>query len=128
MSGRGKREKVLRADAARWRDKVFADIASAAGSAAMSEHRISAQLVNDVVDAVVRYMAAGDNLIVNRHNSRRRRAAEYLAARGHVLPRLTQWPPFSVISICLTRGGDEGSARRNNTVVTTPCEASWIAM
>ena len=84
MSGRGKREKVLKADAARWRDKVCADIASAAGSAAMSEHRISAQLVNDVVNAVVRYMAAGDNLIVNRHNSRRRRVAEYLAARGHV--------------------------------------------
>ena len=83
MSGRGKREKVLKADAARWRDKVCADIASAAGCAAMSEHRISAQLVNDVVNAVVRYMAAGDNLIVNRHNSRRRRVAEYLTARGH---------------------------------------------
>ena len=64
MSGRGKREKVLRSDAARWRDKVCADIASAAGCAAMSEHRISAQLVDAVVDAVVRYMAAGDNLIV----------------------------------------------------------------
>ena len=86
MSGRGKREKVLRADAARWRDKVCADIASAAGRAAMSEHLISAQLVNDVVNAVVRYMAAGDNLIVNRHNSRRRRAAEYLAANRRRRP------------------------------------------
>lgn len=85
MSGRGKREKVLKADAARWRDKVCADIASAAGSAAMSEHRISAQLVNDVVNAVVGYIAAGEDRVENyRRNSRRRRAAEYLAARGHV--------------------------------------------
>jgi hypothetical protein len=61
VSGRGKREKVLKADAARWRDKVCADIASAAGSAAMSEHRISAQLVNDVVNAVVGYIAAGED-------------------------------------------------------------------
>ena len=84
MSGRGKREKVLKADAARWRDKVCADIASAAGCAAMSEHRISAQLVNDVVNAVVGYIAAGEDRVVNYRNSRPRRAAEYLAARGHV--------------------------------------------
>jgi len=55
MSGRGKHQKVLRTDAARWWDKVCADIASAADCAAMSEHRISAQLVNDVVNAVVGY-------------------------------------------------------------------------
>jgi hypothetical protein len=84
MSGHGKREKVLRADAARGRDKVCADIASAAGCAAMSERRISAQLINDVVNAVVRYIAAGEDRVVNYRNSRQRRAVEYLAARGHV--------------------------------------------
>jgi hypothetical protein len=51
----------------------------------MSEHRICAQLVNDVVNAVVGYTAAGEDRVANyRRNSRRRRAAEYLAARGHV--------------------------------------------
>ena len=89
MSGRGKREKVLRTDAARWRDKVCADIASAAGCAAMSEHRISAQFVNDVVNAVVRYIAAGEDRVVNYRNSRQRRAVEYLAARGK--PHFCTW-------------------------------------
>jgi hypothetical protein len=53
--------KVLRADATRWRDRVCADVASAAGCAAMSEHRLSIQFVNDVVDAIASHIAAGDD-------------------------------------------------------------------
>ena len=84
MSGHGKRQAILRADATRWRDRVCADIASAAGCAAMSEHRLSIQFVNDVVDAIASHIAAGDDLVVNHHSSRRRLVAKFLAARGHV--------------------------------------------
>ena len=84
MSGHGKRETILRANATRWRDRVGADIATATGCAALSEHRLSIQFVNDVVDAIAGCIAAGDDLVVNHHSSRRRLVAKFLAARGHV--------------------------------------------
>ena len=49
----------------------------------MSEHRLSIQFVNDVVDAIASHIAAGDDLVVNHHSSRRL-VAKLLAARGHV--------------------------------------------
>ena len=53
-------------------------------SAALGEHRLSIQFVNDVVDAIAGCIAAGDDLVVNHHSSRRRLVAKFLAARGHV--------------------------------------------
>ena len=50
MSGHGKRETVLRTNATRWRDRICADMATEAERTAMSEHRLAAQFVNDVVD------------------------------------------------------------------------------
>ena len=84
MSGHGKRETILRAHATRRRDRVCADVTSAAGCAALSEHRLAAQFVHDVVDAIASHIAAGDDLVVNHHSSRRRLVAKFLAARGHV--------------------------------------------
>ncbi len=84
MSGHGKRETILRANATRWRDRVCADMATATGCAALSEHRLSIRFVNDVVDAIAGCIAAGDDLVVNHHSSRRRLVAKFLAARGHV--------------------------------------------
>src|SRR6478736_577703 len=81
MSGHGKRETILRANATRWRDRVCADMATATGCAALSEHRLSLQFVNDVVDAIAGCIAAGDDLVVNHHSSRRRLVAKFLASR-----------------------------------------------
>ena len=51
MSGHGKRETILMADATRWRNRVRADLASPAGCAAMSEHKLlSVRSVDDVAD------------------------------------------------------------------------------
>jgi hypothetical protein len=73
MSGHGKRETILRANAARWRDRVGADMATATGCAALSEHRLSIQFVNDVVDAIAGHIAAGDGREISR-GARSRRA------------------------------------------------------
>jgi hypothetical protein len=81
MSGHGKRKTILRANATRWRDRVCADMATATGCAALSEHRLSIQFVNDVVDAIAGCIAAGDDLVVNYHSSRRRLVAKFLASR-----------------------------------------------
>ena len=64
MSGHGKREKILKADAARWRSRVRADLASPAGCAAMSEHKLlSVRSVDDVADVIAGHIAAGDLLV-----------------------------------------------------------------
>jgi hypothetical protein len=84
MSGHGKREKILKADATRWRDRVRADLASPAGCAAMSKHKLlSVRSVDDVADVIAGHIAAGDALVPCR-GSRRRLVAKFLAARGHV--------------------------------------------
>jgi hypothetical protein len=67
MSGHGKRETILRANATRWRDRVCADMATATGCAALSKHRLSIQFVNDEIDAIAGCVAAGDDLVVNDH-------------------------------------------------------------
>ena len=59
-------------------------MATAAGCAALGEHRLSIQFVNDVVDAIAGCTAAGDDLVVNYHSSRRRLVAKFLASRGHI--------------------------------------------
>jgi len=84
MSGHGKRETVVRTNATRWRARVRADVASAAECVALREHRLSIQFVNDVVDAIAGCIAAGDDLVVNHHSSRRRLVAKFLASRGHI--------------------------------------------
>jgi hypothetical protein len=48
----------------------------------LSEHRLSIQFVNDVIDAIAGCIAAGDDLVVNHHSSRRRLVAKFLAAGG----------------------------------------------
>ena len=84
MSGHGKREKILKADATRWRARVRADMATEAGRAALSEHKLlSVRSVDDVADVIASHIAAGDMLVPCR-GSRRRLVANYLAARGHV--------------------------------------------
>jgi hypothetical protein len=84
VSGHGKREKILKADATRWRNRVRADLASPAGCAAMSEHKLlSVRSVDDVADVIASHIAAGDMLVPFR-GSRRRLVARFLAARGHV--------------------------------------------
>ena len=84
MSGHGKREKTLKADATRWRNRVRADLASPAGCAAMSEHKLlSVRSIDDVADVIAGHIAAGDALVPCR-GSRRRLVAKYLAARGLV--------------------------------------------
>jgi hypothetical protein len=84
VSGHGKREKTLKADATRWRNRVRADLASPAGCAAMSEHKLlSVRSLDDVVDVIAGHIAAGDALVPCR-GSRRRLVAKYLAARGLV--------------------------------------------
>jgi hypothetical protein len=84
MSGHGKREKILKADATRWRNRVRADLASPAGCAVMSEHKLlSVRSVDDVADVIAGHIAAGDALVPCR-GSRRRLVAKFLAARGHV--------------------------------------------
>ena len=107
MSGHGKRETILRANATRWRDRVCADMATATGCAALSEHRLSIQFVNDVVDAIAGCIAAGDDLVVNHHSSRRRLVAKFLAARGHVeiVPGATCSDPSGLaMASCSGRG------------------------
>ena len=84
MSGHGKREKTLMADATRWRNRVRADLASPAGCAAMSEHNFCRfGPVDDVADVIAGHIAAGDALVPCR-GSRRRLVAKYLAGRGLV--------------------------------------------
>ena len=84
MSGHGKREKTLMADAIRWRNRVRADLASPAGRAAIDEHRLlSVRSVDDVADVIAGCIAAGDALVPCR-GSRRRLVAKYLAGRGLV--------------------------------------------
>jgi hypothetical protein len=84
MSGHGKREKTLMADATRWRKRVRADLASPAGCATMSEHKLlSVRSIDDVADVIAGHIAAGDALVPCR-GSRRRLVAKYLAARGLV--------------------------------------------
>ena len=84
VSGHGKREKILKADATRWRNRVRTDLASPAGCAAMSEHKLlSIRSVDDVADVIAGRIAAGDALVPCR-GSRRRLVAKYLAGRGLV--------------------------------------------
>ena len=74
MSGHGKREAVLKANATRWRARVRADVAGEAESA----------VIGDLIDELAGCIAAGDDLIVCRRSSQRGRAAKFLAERGHV--------------------------------------------
>jgi hypothetical protein len=54
MSGYAQRETILRADAMQWRERVRADMTSAAGRAALIEHRISAEAVAAAADRIAR--------------------------------------------------------------------------
>jgi hypothetical protein len=80
-------------------------MATATGCAALSEHRLSIQFVNDVVDAIAGCIAAGDDLVVNHHSSRRRLVAKFLAARGQKSYQATCSDPSGlVMASCSGRG------------------------
>jgi hypothetical protein len=84
MSGHGRREDRLRADAARWRDRVAVDILSDTGIAAMSEHGVSIDVLSSAIDRIAGFIAAGEDLIEMR-SGEARRAARFLEARGHIM-------------------------------------------
>jgi hypothetical protein len=74
MIGHGKREAILRANAIRWRDRVRADVAGVAECVGSGEHRLSIEVVHDLIEAIAGCIAAGDDLVIARRNSRRGRA------------------------------------------------------
>ena len=85
MSGHGRREDRLRADAARWRDRVAVDILSDGGIAAISsEHGVSVDALATAIDRIAGFIAAGEDLIEMR-SGEARRAARFLEARGHIM-------------------------------------------
>jgi hypothetical protein len=84
MSGHGKREAILKADATSWRDRVYPDIAAEAGQLALIEHRLLAPIVLDVVNTIASRLASGGDLVIVRPRARRRPVVDFLAARGHV--------------------------------------------
>jgi len=83
MSGHGKRETKLKADAARWRDGVAVDITSVAGLVAMSHHKVAVDVLAKLANQIAGHIAAGDDLIEMRSGPARR-VARFLEARGHV--------------------------------------------
>jgi hypothetical protein len=83
MSGYGQRETILRADAMQWRERVRADMTSAAGRAALIEHRISAEAVAAAADRIASYVAAGE-VLIEMCSGRARRAAKFLEARRKI--------------------------------------------
>jgi len=83
MSGHGQRETRLQADAARWRNQVYADMTSPAGRAAMDRYRISREAVIAAADRIASHIAAGEALV--EMSSRALRAAKYFEARGMVV-------------------------------------------
>jgi hypothetical protein len=83
MSGHGQRETKLKADAARWRDRVAVDITSVAGLAAMRHHKVAVDVLAKLANQIAGHIAAGDDLIEMRSGPARR-VARFLEARGHV--------------------------------------------
>ena len=83
MSGHGQRETKLKADAARWRDRVAVDITSVAGLAAMRHHKVAADVLARLANRIAGHIAAGEDLIEMRSGPARR-VARFLEARGHV--------------------------------------------
>ena len=82
MSVHGRREAQLRATAIAWRDRVSRDMASAGGVAAMSQCKTSVTDVEDLVDRIAGFIAAGETAIGMPRA--KRAAAAFLIARGHV--------------------------------------------
>jgi ubiquinone biosynthesis protein UbiJ len=94
MSGHGKREEALRADAIHWLDRVVADVESPKGRAAARKHRVSIDLINKVAAKIAGYIARGED-VVSRADAvaalpgsswQARRAVACLEARGHIQP------------------------------------------
>jgi hypothetical protein len=97
MSGHGKREAALRADATVWRDAVIADAKSEQGRAAARAYEVSIDLVIAAAELIAAYMTAGES-VVSRTNLKRsgRRSGyaigtrqeqlllRYLEDRGHI--------------------------------------------
>jgi hypothetical protein len=84
MSGHGQREARLKADAARWRDRVAVDIfSSVAGLAAMRHHKVAVDVLVKLANQIAGHIAAGEDLIEMR-SGQARRVARFLEARGHV--------------------------------------------
>ena len=74
-----RRQTILMGNAARWRDRVCADMLNVA---AMSEHQVAVDDVAAVVDGIASYIAAGE--VVIKMSRRRWRCLRYLDARGHI--------------------------------------------
>ena len=83
MSGHGKRETRLQADAARWRDRVAIDLTSEYGIVAMKLHHVSIDEIAAAVERIASHIAAGEDQIEMRSHAARR-AARFLEVRGHV--------------------------------------------
>ena len=79
MSGHGKRETRLQADAARWRDRVAIDLTSEYGIVAMKLHHVSIDEIAAAVERIASHIAAGEDQIEMRSH-----AARFLEVRGHV--------------------------------------------
>jgi hypothetical protein len=96
MSGHGKREAALRADAIARRDRVIDDVRGE-GRAAARAQEVSIDLVIAMPEIIAAYMAAGESL-VSRTDLKRsgyrsgywisarqeQRLVRYLEARGHI--------------------------------------------
>ena len=97
MSGHGKREAALRADATVWRDAVIADAKSEQGRAAARAYEVSIDLVIVAAEIIAAYMAAGESEISRTDLKRSGRRSgyaidarqeqlllRYLEDRGHI--------------------------------------------
>jgi hypothetical protein len=91
LSGHGKRESALLADAIAWRDRVLADVKSVKGRAAADAHQVPIELIAEVATRIAGYIARGE-VVVSCADTigelcgprQTRRVVAYLEARGHV--------------------------------------------
>src|SRR5215471_15933998 len=100
MSGHGRREVILMANATRWCDAVMRDTRSEAGRVARREHRVSYVSIEQLTRVIAGYVGRGEptvslkDVLARTENGdlrplplserRGRRLLKFLVARGHV--------------------------------------------
>ena len=91
MSGHGKRELALLADAIVWRDGVTADAKSEKGTPAAVAHEVPIDLIAEVANKIAGRIARGEVLVSWRETvgalcgpRQTRRVLSYLEERGHI--------------------------------------------
>jgi len=100
MSGHGRREVILMANATRWCDAVMRDTRSEAGRVARREHRVSYVSIEQLTRVIAGYVGRGEptvslkDVLERTENGdlrplplserRGRRLLKFLVARGHV--------------------------------------------